>query len=73
MGQISVLPIEYLGFLYIYIYIYIYMRVCTCEGRQSIVACGNDLVGVHDESYEENKVFRCYKLYIQANAAANLW
>ena len=43
------------------------MRVCTCEGRQSIVACGNDLVGVHDESYEGNKVVRCYKLYIQDN------
>jgi len=47
------------------------MRVCTCEGRQSFVACGNDLVVVYDESYEENKVVRRYKLYTQANAAAN--
>jgi len=49
-----------------------YMRVWTCEGRQSIVACGNDLV-VYDESYEENKVVRYYKLCVQANAAAYLW
>jgi len=50
-----------------------YMRVCTCEGRQSIVACGNDLVVVYDESYEGNKVVGYYKLCVQANAAANLW
>jgi hypothetical protein len=51
-------PIVYKGF--------ICMHVCTCEGTESIAACGNDLVGVQDESYEENKVVRCYKLVIAA-------
>jgi hypothetical protein len=60
-----VLPIVYVGFIRVH--------VCSCDRRESIVACGNDLVRVHDARYEENKVVRCYKLKILANAAAKLW
>jgi hypothetical protein len=54
VGQISVVPIVYVGFICVH--------VCSCDGKESIVACGNDLVGVHDARFEENKVVRCYKL-----------
>ena len=63
MGEISALHIVYIGCIYVH--------VCTCEGRDSIVSCGNDLA-VQNESYEYNKVVRYYKLYMQAKVATNV-